>query len=183
MRGYFGIGVEGISKPMNVGNLFRSAHSFGASFFFTVDPVVDIEGMLRSDTSDAFGHIPFYNFNSPAEILLPRQTSVVAVELLEESVDLPSFRHPQRAVYVLGPEKGNVSPAMLSRCDHVIKIPMKFCVNVGVAGALVMYDRLLSLGRFADRPVREGGPTDFSPEKLREEQIMNRLARHKQPKA
>src|SRR3546814_2552323 len=28
MRGYFGIGVEGISKPMNVGNLFRSAHAF-----------------------------------------------------------------------------------------------------------------------------------------------------------
>ena len=26
MRGYFAIGVEGISKPMNVGNLFRSAH-------------------------------------------------------------------------------------------------------------------------------------------------------------
>ncbi|MEX2009990.1 MAG: TrmH family RNA methyltransferase, partial [Dongiaceae bacterium] len=29
MRGYFGIGVEGISKPMNLGNLMRSAHAFG----------------------------------------------------------------------------------------------------------------------------------------------------------
>ena len=37
MRGYFGIGVEGISKEMNLGNLFRSAHAFGASFVFTVD--------------------------------------------------------------------------------------------------------------------------------------------------
>ena len=35
MRGYFGIGVEGISKSFNVGNLFRSAHAFGASFVFT----------------------------------------------------------------------------------------------------------------------------------------------------
>ena len=35
-RGYFGIGVEGISKPMNFGNLARSAHGFGASFIFTV---------------------------------------------------------------------------------------------------------------------------------------------------
>ena len=25
-RGYFGIGVEGVSKPMNFGNLARSAH-------------------------------------------------------------------------------------------------------------------------------------------------------------
>ena len=33
-RGYFAMGVEGISKPGNVGNLVRSSHSFGASFFF-----------------------------------------------------------------------------------------------------------------------------------------------------
>ena len=37
MRGYFGIGVERVSKPMNVGNLFRTAHAFGASFVFTVN--------------------------------------------------------------------------------------------------------------------------------------------------
>lgn len=32
MRGYFGVGVEEISKEGNVGNLARSAHAFGASF-------------------------------------------------------------------------------------------------------------------------------------------------------
>ena len=155
MRGYFGIGVEGISKPMNVGSLLRSAHSFGASFFFTVSPAVDIRAMQASDTSGAFGHIPFYNFETPADVLLPANTSLVAVELLPDAVDLPSFRHPRRAVYVLGPELGSVSDALLARCDYTIKIPMKFCVNVGVAGALVMYDRLISLGKFADRPVSE----------------------------
>ena len=36
MKGYFGIGVEGLSKPLNAGNLFRSAQAFGASFLFTV---------------------------------------------------------------------------------------------------------------------------------------------------
>ena len=40
MRGYFGIGVEGINKPFNVGNLFRSAHAFGASFVFTLAATV-----------------------------------------------------------------------------------------------------------------------------------------------
>ena len=35
-RGYFAIGVEGISKPVNLGNLPRSAHAFGASFVFTI---------------------------------------------------------------------------------------------------------------------------------------------------
>ena len=180
MRGYFGIGVEGISKPMNVGNLLRSAHSFGASFFFTINPTVDVKGMKESDTSDAFGHLPFYNFEKPADLLLPMNTSLVAVEFLPDATDLPSFRHPQQAVYVLGPEKSNVSPEMLARCDYKIKIPMKFCVNVGVAGALVMYDRLISFGRFADRPVHEGGPKkssaaqqiNFAPQQLKESQIL-----------
>jgi tRNA G18 (ribose-2'-O)-methylase SpoU len=181
MRGYFGIGVEGISKPMNVGSLLRSAHAFGASFFFTVNTEIDLKAMRESDTSGAFDHIPFYNFEKPADLLLPRNTSLVAVELVEGAVDLPSFRHPLQAVYVLGPEKNSVSTEMLGRCDHVVKIPMKFCVNVGVAGALVMYDRLISLGKFPDRPVREGGP-DFAPEKLKEEQIIARLARHYKPK-
>ena len=36
MRGYFGVGVEGISKVMNVGSIFRTAHAFGAGFVFTV---------------------------------------------------------------------------------------------------------------------------------------------------
>jgi tRNA G18 (ribose-2'-O)-methylase SpoU len=173
MRGYFGIGVEGISKPMNVGNLLRSAHAFGASFFFTIAPAVDVYEMKRSDTSAAFGHIPFYNFDTPADLLLPHATSLVAVELVEGAVELPSFRHPQQAVYVLGPEKASVSPAMLARCDHVIKIPMKFCVNVGVAGAIVMYDRLLSMGRFPDRPVHKGGPSPFFPANLRTTQIVS----------
>jgi hypothetical protein len=39
-----------------------------------------------------------------------------------------------------------------------VRIPAKFCFNLAIAGALVMYDRMISLGRFAERPVRAGGP-------------------------
>ena len=35
-RGYFAIGAERSSKALNLGNLMRSAHAFGASFTFTV---------------------------------------------------------------------------------------------------------------------------------------------------
>lgn len=160
MRGYFGIGVEGISKEQNVGTIARSAHSFGASFFFTIAPAVDVDAMRVSDTADSFDHMPYYEYKSVAGMDLPRECQIVGVEFIEDSIELPSFRHPVRAAYVLGPEMGSLSPALLKKCDHVIKIPMKFCVNVGVAGALVMYDRMLSMGKFADRPVRAGGPTE-----------------------
>ena len=157
MRGYFGIGVEGISKEQNVGTIARSAHSFGASFFFAIAPDVDIEAMRVSDTSDAFNHMPYHEYNSPEALQLPEGCALIGVELTDESIPLPSFRHPARAAYVLGPEMGSLSPEIQERCDHVIQIPMKFCVNVGVAAAIVMYDRQLSMGRFAERPVKAGG--------------------------
>ena len=165
MRGYFGIGVEGISKEQNVGTIVRSSHSFGASFFFTIDPEVDVDKFRSSDTSDAFDHLPYHQYNSVQDFELPQGCQLVAVELVEDSIELPSFRHPMRAAYVLGPEMGSVSPELMARADHVIKIPMQFCVNVGVAGALVMYDRVLSMGKFAPRPVRAGGPTEELPPK------------------
>ena len=81
-------------------------------------------------------------------------------DLLDEAVELPSFRHPQNAAYVFGPERSSLSPEMVARCDHVVKIPTRFCINLAVAGAIVMYDRMLCHGRFAPRPVRSGGPTE-----------------------
>ena len=53
MRGYFAIGVEGISKAMNVGSLLRTAHAFGASFVFTIAANYERGEGGRSDTSNA----------------------------------------------------------------------------------------------------------------------------------
>lgn len=156
MRGFFGVGVEGISKEQNVGTIARSAHSFGASFFFAVAPDVNIQAMRLSDTSDAFDHMPYYQYDSAEKLELPQDCALIGVEFVEESIPLPCFRHPLRAAYVLGPEMGNLSPEMMERCDYIVKIPMKFCVNVGVAAAIIMYDRMVCLGKFAERPVRPG---------------------------
>ncbi len=159
MRGYFAIGAERISKQLNLGNLVRSAHGFGASFFFTIgSPLGRAEAY--ADTSKAAGHLPIYNYQTSAELALPKGCKLVGVELLDDAIDLPSFRHPLLAAYVLGPERGSLSPGLVARCDYIVKIPTAFCVNVAMAGAIVMYDRVRSVGRFAERPVGEGGPSD-----------------------
>jgi tRNA G18 (ribose-2'-O)-methylase SpoU len=150
MRGYFAIGAERISKPMNMGNLLRSAHAFGAKFFFTIG-AHPRAFEAKSDTSKAVHHLPVYHWAHADEMTLPLSCKLVGVELIEGAIDLPSFRHPPHAAYVLGPELGVLSEALLSRCDHVIKIPTAFCINVAIAGAIVMYDRVRSLGSFPDR--------------------------------
>jgi tRNA G18 (ribose-2'-O)-methylase SpoU len=156
--------VEGLSKAYNAGALARTAHAFGASFFFAVAPSLDLQAIGVTDTSEAASHLPIYRYPDPASLALPAGCRLVGIELLEEADMLPSFRHPLRAAYLLGPERGSLSPELVARCDHVVKIPTRFCVNVGVAGAIVMYDRMISLGRFAERPVRSGGPTEAPPE-------------------
>jgi tRNA G18 (ribose-2'-O)-methylase SpoU len=156
-RGYFAIGAERISKALNLGNLMRSAHGFGAAFTFTIGAAY-LAQEARADTSKGSQHLPHYDWSTPADLALPRGCRLVGVELLDRAVDLPSFRHPMQAAYVLGPEQGELSPELLARCDHVVRIPSSFCINLAMAGAIVMYDRVRSLGRFEPRPLREGGP-------------------------
>ncbi len=158
-RGYFAIGAERMSKSLNLGNLMRSAHGFGASFTFTIGATYHaLEA--AADTSKGTDHLPHYNWKSLGDLRLPDGCKLVGVELIEGAIDLPSFRHPLKAAYVLGPERGSLSPELLARCDYCVKIPTAFCVNVAMAGAIVMYDRVRTLGRFAPRPLIEGGPTE-----------------------
>lgn len=162
MRGYFGIGSERISKPMNLGAVMRTAHAFGASFLFTVDAHHRANHVARADTSKSADHVPLYEWDSVEQVRLPEGCAMVGVELDEAAVDLPSFRHPLNAAYFLGPEKGSLSQEARARCDHLVKIPTRFCVNLSIAAALVMYDRSLSFGGFQPRPTSEGGPPPLS---------------------
>jgi tRNA G18 (ribose-2'-O)-methylase SpoU len=150
MRGYFGIGAERISKPLNLGNLIRSAHAFGASFVFTLGAHPQAFE-FKSDTAKSTTHMPHYHWATSADMRLPEECRLVGIEFLPEADDLPSFPHPLKAAYVLGPELGSLSPELLARCDHLIRIPTAFCINLAMAGAIVMYDRMKSLGRFAPR--------------------------------
>ncbi|MEM6615863.1 MAG: TrmH family RNA methyltransferase [Pseudomonadota bacterium] len=159
MRGYFAIGVEGLSKPMNAGNLMRSAHAFGAAFFFVVDPHPRVRDMA-SDTSKSMASIPVYFHDTLDDLAMPRKAQMIGVELTDEAVDLPTFRHPTSAIYLLGSERTSLSRAAIARCNHVVKIPTAFCVNVATAGAIVMYDRLWVVGGFPDRGVFPGAPVE-----------------------
>jgi len=156
MRGYFGVGVDGISKPMNLGNLVRIAHAFDASFFFSIAPRLKLSD-AQSDTSRAQGALPFYNFAKPEDLRLPIGCCLVGVEITNDAVELPRFRHPMRAAYVFGAERFSLSPKVLKACAFVVRIPTRFSINVGMAGAIVLYDRLVSLGGYGARPAKAGG--------------------------
>ncbi len=158
MRGYFGIGAERISKPMNLGAVLRTGHAFGASFLFSIGAHHRTRDVLGSDTAKSAAEVPYYEWPDLAAMRLPKGCALVGVELTDEAAALPSFRHPLNAAYILGPEKGDLSGEARGLCDYMVQIPTKFCVNLSVAAAIIMYDRVLSFGGFAPRPVAAGGP-------------------------
>jgi len=155
LNGYFGIGIISVSKVGNAGNLIRTANAFGAQFVFMVAPDFrrDIEKFDTAKTSSA---IPVFEADQFSDLTLPKGAKLVGIELCDDAVDLPTFAHPKRAIYLLGGERLSLPPAIQSQCDYMIKIPTKFSLNVATAGAIVMYDRMRALAQFAERPIWQG---------------------------
>lgn len=142
MRGYFGIGIENGKTPTNLGTLWRSANIFGASFLFTTGKRYNKQ---CSDTLATPKHIPLTHYCDFADMYehLPYNCQLIGVELIETSESLPTFTHPERAIYLLGAEDHGLSKEALSKCHKVIQIPTlkPYSLNVAVAGSLIMYDR------------------------------------------
>ena len=140
MRGYFGIGVERSKTPANVGTLWRSAYSLGAAFIFTVGKRYPKQS---SDVTQTWRHIPLLEFADLEDFLThrPIDCPLDGVELSDRAKPLETFIHPQRAVYLLGPEDGSLSGAALDACQHIVQFASRYCLNVAAAGTVVMYDR------------------------------------------
>ena len=80
------------------------------------------------------------------EYLFPVRKLTNKFSSISSKEDLQNFVHPLQAMYILGPEKGSLSSETLSKADHIVKIPTSFSLNVAIAGAIVMYDRIKTLG-------------------------------------
>lgn len=147
-RGYFGIGIENTKCEFNVGTLYRSAFILGASFIFTIGKRYKHQA---SDTVKSWKSIPLYQHESFKEFYqtIPYDCRLIGIELDERAYQIRNFVHPQRAIYLLGAEDNGLSGEALSKCHDIIQLPGNYCMNVSVAGSIVMYDRLSKQGNIA----------------------------------
>lgn len=144
-RGYFGVALWNPKAQVNIGTMLRSAHNLGAAF-------VSVFGHRyrhqSSDTVKSYRHIPLFTYDNCEDFWdhLPKDCLPVAVEIHRRSKDLTKVTHPERAVYILGPEDGSLPEFITDRAHVIVQIPSKFCLNLACAGSIVLYDRLLKRG-------------------------------------
>jgi tRNA G18 (ribose-2'-O)-methylase SpoU len=141
MRGYFGIGVYRSKTETNVGTLLRSATLFGAAFVFVIGKRFKKQS---SDTMQTWRHMPLTEYQNFDDFYahLPYACRLIGVEQVEgKSVELSGLVHPERAVYLLGAEDEGLPPKVLEKCHTLVAIDTPRCLNVSVAGSIVMYDR------------------------------------------
>lgn len=151
-RGFWGIGVYHPKKEHNFGTVLRNAYAFGASFVYTIGPRFRLQA---ADTARAWRHVPVFRYESLDDLLahLPYSCSLVGVELVEEAIYLPRFSHPERACYLLGAEDYGLPRDIVTRCEHVVRIPgAAYCLNLASAATIIMYDRV------SKRSTRVAGP-------------------------
>ncbi len=139
-RGYFGIGIENTKTKSNIGTLWRSAYGLGAAFIFVIGNRYKYQA---SDTVKAMKHIPMYHYDTFEQFYenMPKDCKLIGIELHERSRELSGYGHPERAIYLLGAEDNGLSKIALEKCHSLIQFESNYCLNVSVAGSIVMYDR------------------------------------------
>lgn len=143
MRGYAAVGLYMPKNELNVGGAMRAVQCFGAS-------LVVVSGRrywsMSTDTMKAHRHIPVLHTQSDLLESAPLDCVPVAIELVEESIPLPNFAHPERAFYVFGPEDGSIPKDVVDRCKFKVSIPMAgqhLCMNLASTVNVVLYDRMV----------------------------------------
>ena len=143
MRGYFGVGIYQPKHSVNIGTLWRTAFSLGAAFIFSIGNRLKYQA---SDVPKTYRHVPLFRYKSIDEFInqgIPYNCQLVGIEMHKESRSLKNFVHPERAIYILGAEDSGLHIDIIKHCTNIIQLPGKTCLNVAVAGSIVLMDREL----------------------------------------
>ena len=127
---------------MNLGTLWRSAYQLGAAGIFVIGQ--RYRGQA-SDTLKTYRHVPMRQYQNFEEFQIGRPHNAILIGVEMGGKPLQTFKHPSRAVYLLGAEDNGLPTVVRDKCKSIVSIESVGTVsyNVAVAGSLIMYDRVV----------------------------------------
>jgi tRNA(Leu) C34 or U34 (ribose-2'-O)-methylase TrmL len=135
------IGLTNPKSPTNVGGVMRAAGCYQVDAVFYTGTRYDRASAFYTDTQNAARTIPLTGVDNWLESI-PVTTNIVCVELAEGAVPLPLFQHPEKAIYIFGPEDGTIDQKVIDRASSVVYVPTVGCMNLAATVNVVLYDRL-----------------------------------------
>jgi tRNA(Leu) C34 or U34 (ribose-2'-O)-methylase TrmL len=136
-RGYAAVGLHMPKTPSNVGSVLRAAHCYGVAM---VAQTGKRYHSATTDTLKSYRHLPLLNVDDLFAVV-PHDCVPVAVDLLADARSLVTYKHPERAFYIFGPEDGTLGKAITDRCRDRVFVPTAFCMNLAACVNVVLYDR------------------------------------------
>ncbi len=139
------IGLSNPKSPENVNSVRRAAGNFSVdSIFYTgsrYPRALRLNPEPPKMSRDVSRGIPVTGvsclFNDA-----PEEMKTVCIEFAEDAIALPEFQHPEKAIYIFGPEDGTLSQDIIDTADAVVYIPTQGCMNLAATVNVVLYDRL-----------------------------------------
>lgn len=83
----------------------------------------------------------------------PDDVVPVGIEIRPNAEVLSTFEHPDKALYVFGPEDGGLRSVDLRHCHRVVVIPTRHCTNLAAAVYITLYDRLMKRQQLGLEPI------------------------------
>lgn len=138
---------EALQDPGNIGTIIRTAHAASCGGVVLTKGCCDLYNpkIVRATMTGIFSVHVVQNVQSEQtiEYFKTRGYKIVAGALSDDAVDFYSADLRGKTLVIIGNEGNGVSKDTLSRCDSVLKIPMKSdaeSLNAAVAGAIMIYE-------------------------------------------
>jgi 23S rRNA (guanosine2251-2'-O)-methyltransferase len=141
------VAADGLTDPMNLGNLCRSAFAAGAhGIIIPKDRAAGVTPVVSKAAAGALEYLPVYRVTNLADCL--GRLKDAGLVIVGTAADSPQTIYEtdlnQPLVLVIGSEDKGMRPRVRQQCDLVVSIPMAApsigSLNAATSGAVALFE-------------------------------------------